>query len=155
MARQKKNKDELNDLESRFLSIYINNGFNATAAYLLASPGVQYDTARTEGSKLLAKPHVQHELEIRKLAIKNKENIELGFLVQELKAIIYDVKTEETERGPDGRITSKPDRTSAIKAIDTLAKLAGLYTQKVDLTSNGNDILQEIKINIIAPKKEE
>jgi phage terminase small subunit len=154
MARQKKNKDELNDLESRFLSIYINNGFNATASYLLASPGVTYETAKTEGNRLLTKPHVQREFELRKLAIKNKENIELGFLVQELKSIIYDIKTEEIERDQTGRITAKPDRANAIKAIDTLAKLAGLYTSKVDVTSNGDNILQEIKINIIQPKKE-
>jgi phage terminase small subunit len=154
MARQKKNKDEINDLESRFLSIYISNGFNATAAYLLASPGVQYETAKTEGNKLLTKPHVQNSLELRKLEIRNAENIELSFLVKALKGVIYDVQSEGTERSADGRITSKPSRQDLIKAVDTLAKLAGLYTQKVDVTSNGNDILQEITVNIIKPKEE-
>ena len=97
MARQKKNKDEINDLESRFLSVYINNGFNGTAAYLLSSPGVQYDTARTEAAKILAKPSIQNELELRKLKIRNEESIELSFLVKALKGVIYDVQAEGTE----------------------------------------------------------
>jgi phage terminase small subunit len=142
MARQKKIIEEINDFEDKFLSIYMQNGFNATGAYVLAKPNVSYDAARTEASKLIQKPHIQKELEIRKLALRNKENIELSFLVQNLKTVIYDCMQENTERDQDGRITSKPDRQNLIKSIDILAKLGGHYTNKIDVTTNGENINQ-------------
>ena len=55
MARQKKNNDELTELETRFLSVYMYNGFNGSAAYKLVKPGCQATTARTEAAKILAK----------------------------------------------------------------------------------------------------
>lgn len=140
MARQKKTIEEINEFEDKFLSIYMQNGFNGTGAYILAKPNVSYDAARTEASKLLKKEHIQKELEIRKLALRNKENIELSFLVQNLKSVIYDVMQEETERDDNGRIISKPDRQNLLKSIDILAKLGGHYTQKVDVTTNGENI---------------
>ena len=76
-------------------------------------------------------------------------------MVSSLKEVIYDVKTEETERDDNNRIIAKPDRTSLIKAVDTLAKLGGFYTQKMDVTSNGQTIIPEIKINIVQPKQDE
>lgn len=156
---RKKNKtenDKLTSLEERFVSIYIHNCGNATQAYLLASPNnVTYDTARAEGSACLARPNVAKAIELKKLEIRNKEQIELSFLVSSLKEVIYDVKTEETERDNTGRIVAKPDRASLIKAVDTLAKLGGFYTQKMDVTSNGQTIIPEIKINIVQPKQDE
>lgn len=142
MARQKKTIDEINDVEDKFLSIYMQNGFNATGAYVLAKPNVSYDAARVEASKLIQKPHVQKELEIRKMTLRNKENIELSFLVQNLKSVIYDVMSETVERDDNGRRTYTPDRNSLIKSIDLLAKLGGHYINKVDVTTNGENINQ-------------
>lgn len=50
----------LNPFERGFVDNYVSDPRrNITAAYRAAKPKVQYDTARTEGSKLLAKPHIQ------------------------------------------------------------------------------------------------
>lgn len=60
---------------------------NATAAYQRARPDIGYNTARTEGSKLLAKPNIQQHIyelnEERKRAIK----IDSEFVLNELYRI--------------------------------------------------------------------
>lgn len=49
----------LSDAQRAFALAYISNGFNATRAYETAHPGVTNATARTEGSRYLAKPSVR------------------------------------------------------------------------------------------------
>ena len=53
-----------------------------------------------------------------------------------------DVKSETTERDPlSGRILSKPDRTSTLKAIDILGKLGGHFVTKQEITVKGEQPL--------------
>lgn len=145
MARQKKDPNELNEFEERFLDTYMNMNFNGTLAYLSLKPHVQRNTAEVESSKILSKPKSQDYLDMKKEHIRLKEEVKLEFLVQELKKIVLDVASESIERDDNGRITSKPDRANAIKAIDLLAKLAGHnQPQKIDVTTNGENINQII-----------
>ncbi len=131
MSKQKKNKDTLNEFEINFLNIWFNNGFNATEAYLLAKPGVQYNTAKTEGNKLLTKPYIELEIIKRKLAIQSKSEIKLEDMVSKLKNLMYECIEDS-------------DRTNLLKTIDTLNKMAGFYQQKIDITTQG----EKIKINL-------
>lgn len=156
MAKKKLNETDINELEDRFLNIYINNGYNGTAAYKLTKPGCADTTARTEAAKMLAKPNIQYHLEIKKLARRNRELVDVGFLVQNLITIVNDCMTEGTERDTTGRITSKADRQSAIKAMDLLAKMGGHYSpQKMDVNLSGEVTNKIIKVSFKKPDCEE
>ena len=91
---------------------------------------------------------------MKKEELRLKEEVKLEFLISELTSIIFDVKQEGIERDDNGRITSKPDRNSALKALDMLAKLGGYYQQKIDMTTNGENINQ-FTIKIIPPNNYE
>ena len=148
MAKKKEIESlpKLSAFESNFINVYFTLGFNGNKAYKMLRPEVSDATSRSESSKLLAKPHIQHAIEVENLRIKNEQDIDLGFLVKALKGVVYDVQQEFTERDANGRITTKPDRANLIKAVDTLAKLGGLYTQKVDMTTQGEKINTVINI---------
>jgi hypothetical protein len=49
-------------VEEEFILRYLANGGNATQAYLGTHPAAKHTTARTEGSRLLAKPNVRRSL---------------------------------------------------------------------------------------------
>jgi len=155
MSQKKKDKNALTDLELNFISIWFSNGFNGTQAYRMAKPDCTEETARVAAAKLLAKDNVKSEIELRKLAIRNRENIDLGFLVSELKSIIYELKPyDAVEYNNEGRVINKKDYKSIIAAINTLAKIGGFdnHTQKIEI-DNINETPQEITININKSKK--
>jgi hypothetical protein len=160
MAKKKLNNEEqplpkLTNFEEQFVGVLFNVGHIASKAYKLCKPHVSDETAKVEASKLLTKPNIQHSIELRKLKIRNEEDISLGFLVSELKSIIYELKPfDAVEYSDDGRVINKKDYKSMIAAINSLAKLGGLdnHTQKIEIENN-NEAPQEITININKSKK--
>jgi len=160
MAKKKINNEEselpkLTSFEEQFVGTLFNVGHIASKAYRILKPHVSEETAKVEACKLLAKPNIQHAIEVRKLEIRNREDIDLGFLVQELKSIIYELKPyEAVEYDANGRVINKKDYKSLIAAINSLAKLGGLdnHTQKIEIENN-NEAPQEITINVIKNKK--
>ena len=160
MAKKKINNEEselpkLTSFEEQFVGTLFNVGHIASKAYRLLKPHVTEETAKVEACRLLTKPNIQHAIEVRKLKIRNEEDISLGFLVQELKSIIYELKPyEAVEYDANGRVINKKDYKSLIAAINSLAKLGGLdnHTQKIEIENN-NEAPQEITINVIKNKK--
>lgn len=134
MPKQRKN-NEINEQEKLFVDIYLGNGMNSTYAYSKIKPSATYDTCRTEGPKMLAKPCVKLYMENKLQELRNKQEVKLEYLVSNLRRVIDDCAQETTERDDTGRILSKPDRQSLIKAADVLAKLVGLYDKKVEITT--------------------
>jgi hypothetical protein len=130
----------ITDFEKTFIQIYINMNFNGRLAYKQLKPLVTTESADALASKLLSSVRVKDYLALKLEQIRIKEEIKLEFIVGELTSIVYDVKLENTERDGDGRITSKPDRRSAIQALQLLSKIAGFETKKVDITSKGESI---------------
>jgi hypothetical protein len=155
MARKIIDPNKLTEFEEQFIDIYFNMNFNGRLAYKKLKPGVKDTTADTEASKILSYPKVKDAIEMKQEQIRMKEDIQLSWIVQELKNIILDVKQEQIERDPiSGKIYIKPDRKSALAALQQLSKIAGFETKKVDITTNGESIeTKEIKINIIPPTK--
>ena len=139
MPKKTTNEYGLTPLQQGFIDRYLSNGSNGTVAYLLCKPMVSRETAQVEASKILKNSNIKKYLELKRQELANKENIELSYLVNHLKNIIYEVASEGTERDDNGRITSKPDRMAAIAAIDKLAKLAGYYEKKpaINIQSTG------------------
>ena len=137
MAKKKIQEDKLTPFQEQFVDIWFNMNFNGKLAYKQLKPNVSTETAEVEASKLLRLPKVQDYIELKREQIRIKQEITLDFIVSGLKSIIYDVMQEEVERDQDGRITSKPDRKSALAAYQQLTKIAGFEApkkQEVSLT---------------------
>jgi len=156
MSQKKKDKDALTELELNFISIWFNNGFNGTQAYRMAKPDCTEDTARVAAARLLAKDNIKREIELRKLAIRNRESIELGFIVQELKSIIYELKPQAAiEYNADGtQVINRKDYKSLISSLALLTKIAGFdnHIQKVEVEGI-DETPKEITVNINKSKK--
>lgn len=127
MRKEKKNQYGLNPFEERFLNFYVNNGLNATQAYLSCKPGAMYDTAKNEGNLLIKRPQVQQDLERRLMEEKQKEEIKKSEIVGKLRTLMYECINDA-------------DRANLLKTIDILNKMGGHYQQKVDITSKDEKI---------------
>jgi len=75
--------EKLSNKELKFVEHYCKHN-NATQAFLFASPDVTYDTARTEGSRLLAKPCIQSAISQKKEQFSISVNISKESLIEEL-----------------------------------------------------------------------
>ena len=139
MARPKKEEDKLTPFQTQFVDIWFNMNFNGKLAYKQLKPNVTNETAEVEASKLLRMPKVQDYIELKREQIRIKQDVSLEFIVNGLKSIIFDVMQEEVERDDNGRITSKPDRKSALAAYQQLTKIAGFDApKKIDVKLSGN-----------------
>jgi hypothetical protein len=149
----KPDSTELTEFERNFCDLWfrIRNG---RLAYKQLKPNVKDSTADTESSKILSLTKVKNYLEKKEVELQLKEQIELSWIIKELKDIVYDVNTNDfTTFDAEGRPLNKRDHRAKIEAIKTLAKIAGLEApNKLDVTSNGQTIIPEIKINIIKPE---
>lgn len=134
------NQHKVTAKELQFIDLYFLYGFNATKAYQMIRPEISESSARQEASRLLKRPEVKEMIVEKELDIRRRSAIELDYLVEALKKVVDDVKVEKTERDKNGRFISHPDRANLVKAVDTLAKLGGFYTQKMDLTTGGDKI---------------
>ena len=151
----KKKTDKIDDWEKRFVDIYFNNGFNARLAYKTVNPNVTTPSADALASALLKEQRIQDYVEKKHEEIRIKQEVKLEWLVKELKDIVYEIKQQEPYELLEDRILVKKDYKALISAIDQLGKLGGHQTKKIDVTSGGEQILTDITINIVKPKKDE
>jgi phage terminase small subunit len=77
---------------------------NATQAYRRAFKGVTYKTANVEGSRLLANPSIQAELEAARKDYRRHCRVSFARIVREIAAIAHadpaDIWTEDPEGNP-------------------------------------------------------
>lgn len=87
--------DKAAERDELFARAYVANKRNATAAALEVMPSWSYDTARTEGSKLLAKPHVRRR--VRELLSKAFEKLEITAerTLREIARVAYHADMEQ------------------------------------------------------------
>lgn len=140
----KPNSNELTDFEKNFCDLWfrIRNG---RLAYKHLKPNVKDTTADTEASKLLGLTKVKNYLEKKEIELRLKEEVELSWVIKQLKDIVYDINiNDHTTFDSDGKAINKTDHRAKIEAIKTLAKIAGLdnHQQKIDVTTNGSPINQ-------------
>ena len=155
MAKQIKNKEDiLTPFQQQFIDIWFNLSFNGRLAYKQLRPNVSNTSADEMASAIIAQEKVKNYIELKREQIRLKEEIKLDWVVSELKNIVLDVKGEQIERDPQtNRILSRPQTKDAIAALALLSKIAGFETKKLDVTTNGKDIFNEITVNIIKPKE--
>ena len=142
MAQKKKN-NELTQFEEQFINVYIKMNNNGRLAYKSLKPEVTNESADTLSSKLLSSIKVQEYLEMKREEIRQKEQIELSWLVQQLKNIILEEYSVEVDKDGEGeilRIKTKSNYQAKLQALQQLAKIAGFETKKVDITTNGDNI---------------
>ena len=126
---------------------------NATQSYLKAYPEATYNTARTEGSKLLAEPNIKNYID-EQMAKKQDERImKQDEILMLLTAIARGEATEQTLKGEgqgyqilvDKDISAK-DR---LKALELLGKRYGTFAEKIDVSVGKSeklaDIMEQIK----------
>lgn len=108
---------------------------NATQAYLLAFPDCAYNTAKTEGNKLLTKPDILAEINRQKEILADKYDISKETMIKEIKRKLSEIDYDDF------------NNPTWAKLIDMLNKMGGHYTQKVDITSGGNPISINLKLD--------
>jgi len=141
---KKKQEDKITPFEEQFVDTWFRMNFNAKLAYKQLKPNVSMATAETEGPAILRKPQIKELIELKREQIRIKNEVELGWVVKELKNIVYDINTNDhTVFDNEGRAINKTDHRAKIEAIKALVKLAGLEApSKVDVTTNGENINQ-------------
>ena len=138
---KKKDNNELTPFEEQFLDVYFRMNFNGRLAMKSLKPHLTNESADVEASRLLSSVKFKDAIEMKQEQIRLKEEIELSWIIKELKNIVLDVNAEQIERDPvTGKIYDKPDRKSKIAALQQLAKIGGFETKKIDLTSGGEKI---------------
>ena len=117
-----------------FADEYIIN-LNATQSYLKAYPEATYNTARTEGSKLLAEPNIKNYIDEQMAKKQDDRIMKQDEILRLLTAIARGEQTEQTLKGEgqgyqilvDKDISAK-DR---LKALELLGKRYGTFADKV------------------------
>ena len=113
---------------------WLNNGFNGTKAYMTVYKNCKTKgAARTNFSKMMKKPEVQ---EFKDKLIKDLESTEIAS-VPEILMYLTDVMRGNV-KDAFGLDASIDERT---KAAEKLMKAKGMFTQKVDITSNGQTVI--------------
>jgi hypothetical protein len=123
--------------QQQWVDTYFNTNLNGRMTSKFLKPHLTLDAAEVDAARMLGNARVKELIEIKQEQIRIKQEVTLEFIVNGLKSIIYDVMQEEVERDQDGRITSKPDRKSALAAYQQLTKIAGFEApkkQEVSLT---------------------
>ena len=106
----------------QFCNEYLQNGLNATQAYLSVYKNVKKKaTAEVNGSKLLSNAKVKAYIEEEQAKTAKKLEVTREDIVNEYLQLIKSAKDE----GMDGGGTIK-DRTNWAKALSQLSKLLGL-----------------------------
>ena len=124
---------KLSPLHKAVANEYLNNGFNGQAAYLKHKPHVKVTTARTKAYEIMKRVDVQEH--IASIQEKNTATAvsSRDFLI--LKADRIGNKAEDNDK-----------LDTALKAVDSVAKLAGIYTQENQPMDGYVDLLKTLVI---------
>jgi hypothetical protein len=141
MARPKKEdtlkKQEL--YQEQWVDTYFNTNFNGRMTSKFLKPHLSLESAEQDAARMVGNDRIKDLIAIKQEQIRIKQDVSLEFIVNGLKSIIFDVMQEEVERDDNGRITSKPDRKSALAAYQQLTKIAGFDApKKIDVKLSGN-----------------
>ena len=121
----------LNIQQEKFCVEFVSNGGNGTLAYQAVYKS-DANTARVNASRLLKKPEVQERLK----ELQAEANSDKILSAQELKERLSAIgrrEVTETIFLPSGESVQKPvSIRDAIRAMETLARISGLYAAKLD-----------------------
>lgn len=113
---------------------WVNNGFNGTKAYLKVFKNCKKESSAAAGfSRMMNKKDV---IEFKEQWLNDIESSEIASANEILMYLTRVVRGQEKDAfGLDVSVEDK------IKAAERLMKAKGMFTQKVDITSNGNTVI--------------
>lgn len=154
-ASPKKKAEALTWGQERFVEAYIENGGNATRAYLKAKPGVTYDTASTEGAVWLGKPCIKLAIEEKKLqwaeALNFDRNKALRLLVGIATARVSDFTQVLSDPTNKDNYAGLGDSEYAIKSASHSYKV-GNDVQLYDRMAAINNLWEKLGLDKTAGK---
>jgi phage terminase small subunit len=122
-----KEPELLTDKEDRLCREFLANGEIQVRAFMQVYPGQSYDNARTESSKVFAKPHIKSR--IKELRDERNKRLEISadkVLAEIAKLSFYDPRDFFDS---DGRLKPidelDPDHAAVIAGIETTHKVVG------------------------------
>lgn len=126
---------------------------NATQSYLKAYPNATYNTARTEGCKLLAEPNVKAYIDEQMAKKQDDRIMKQDEILRTLTAIARGEATEQTLKGEGNGFQILVDKgigaKDRLKALELLGKRYGTFTEKIDVSVSKSeklaDIMEQIK----------
>ncbi len=130
-------KTKLTKIQMKFCEEYIKD-YNATQAYLRASPDANYDTAKSKGCNILKMPLAQDYLTVLEQELYKEKRINAEHIANELADIAFADPT-----GAEG-LTYQ----IKMKALELLQKQLGLQQQSIKANVNTNDICITIGNNL-------
>ena len=121
---------------------------NATQSYLKAYPEATYNTARTEGCKLLAEPNIKNYID-EQMAKKQDERImKQDEILMLLTSIARGEQTEQTLKGEGNGFQILVDKDISakdrLKALELLGKRYGTFAEKIDVNVSKSEKLADI-----------
>lgn len=121
---------------------------NATQSYLKAYPEASYDTAKTEGSRLLTKPNIKAYIS-EQMAKKQDERImKQDEILRLLTSIARGEETEQTLQlcgdGCQKLVDKDIGAKDRLKALELLGKRYGTFTEKVKVETEVSDKLADV-----------
>lgn len=129
-----------------FADEWLRNGNHIVNAFLYISPNVTYQTAATEGGKLLKKPEIQEYIEEQKAKASERAQIDHAWILKQQEFILNLALIREKTDESTGEVIANPDLTNANKAMDQLSKLVGAYAaeKKEIVTLTPQDLLDKL-----------
>lgn len=140
----------LTDKQKRFCDEYLVD-MNGTQAAIRS--GYSNKTARAIANENLTKPNIQEYLQERIKKRSKDLNIDAEEVIKRLDNIYQRCAQETPIIDKSGNIVgSKFDSSGAIKATELIGKHLGMFTDKIDHTTNGESIDRKIQIEIVRKK---
>ena len=126
---------------------------NATQSYLKAYPEATYNTANTEGSKLLVKPCIKNYIDEQMAKKQDDRIMKQDEILRLLTAIARGEQTEQTLQlcgdGCQELVDKDISAKDRIKALELLGKRYGTFAENVNVNVSKSeklaDIMEQIK----------
>jgi phage terminase small subunit len=137
---------KLEEREEIFCREYIKT-LKVVKAYLCAYPDAKYDSARTQGSRMFAKPNIVQR--ISELIEERSERLEID--ADNVLSSILDIREkcmqEKAVKDHEGKETGEYvfNASSALKANELIGRHIGMWNDKLDITSKNKSIEQLIR----------
>ena len=121
---------------------------NATQSYLKAYPEATYNTANTEGSKLLVKPCIKEYIDEQMEKKQDERIMKQDEILMLLTSIARGEQTEQTLKGEGNGyqilVNKDVGAKDRLKALELLGKRYGTFAEKIDVSVERSDKLADI-----------
>lgn len=142
---KKETENSLTKKEARFVEEYLVD-LNGTQAYLRSHPGVAETTARTEASKLLAKPCVEAALAEAMARRAKRTAITQDKVLKELARIAFSDQRHFSKWGPDG-IELVPSSELSTDQARAVAEITEQVSESSSKKGSSSSVSRKVKLH--------